>query len=147
MMQPVVAGNYEPLRLRHAENIVLSSMILNAIRCMPGGMCNVQNISDHPNSSIRYAASVAMGITYRKVTPTSYSDPKVVAVNHCLMRLVQTLRPGAYLVDIYPFLQYVPGYFTRFRKWHREELEGGWTPRRQMVMTYDRPRLRDSVIM
>ena len=62
-----------------------------------------------------------MGITYGKVTPTSYSDPEVVAVNHCLMRLVQTLRPGAYLVDIYPFLKYVPGYFTRSRKWHQEE--------------------------
>lgn len=71
---------------------------------------------------LRYAASVIMSITYGKTTPTAYSDPEVVAVNRCLKRFGQVIRPGAYLVDTYPILKYVPGYLTELRKWHQEEL-------------------------
>lgn len=63
-----------------------------------------------------------MSITYGKITPTAYSDLEVVAVNRCLTRLGRTLRPGAYLVDTYPILKYVPGYLSELRKWHQEEL-------------------------
>ena len=63
-----------------------------------------------------------MSITYGKTTPTAYSDPEVLAVNRCLSRLGQVMRPGAYLVDTYPILKYVPGYLTQLRKWHHEEL-------------------------
>lgn len=63
-----------------------------------------------------------MSITYGKTTPTAYSDPEVVAVNRCLSRFGQVMRPGAYLVDTYPILKYVPGYLTQLRKWHQEEL-------------------------
>ena len=104
----------------------------------------------HPDSSIRYAASVVMGITYGKVTPTSYSDPEVVAVNRCLKRFGQAILPGAYLVDTYPILQYVPGYLTQLRKWHQEELalfEGQLdTVRKQMVATSDHPGWRGSLV-
>ena len=90
-------------------------------------------------SSIRYAASVVMGITYGKVTPTSYSDPEVIAVNRCLKRFGQAVLPGAYLVDTYPVLQYVPGYLTQLKEWHQEELalfEGQLdTVRKQVVTT------------
>lgn len=71
---------------------------------------------------LRYAASVTMSITYGKTTPTAYSDPEVLAVNRCLSRLGRVMRPGAYLVDTYPILKYVPGYLTQLRKWHHEEL-------------------------
>lgn len=64
-----------------------------------------------------------MSITYGKTTPTAYSDPEVVAVNRCLARFGQAIRPGAYLVDTFPILKYVPGYLTQLRKWHKEELE------------------------
>ena len=63
-----------------------------------------------------------MSITYGKATPTAYSDPEVVAVNCCLSRFGETIRPGAYLVDTYPILKYIPGYLTQLTKWHQEEL-------------------------
>jgi hypothetical protein len=91
-----------------------------------------------------------MEITYGKVTPTSYNDPEVVAVNRCLKRFGRAVLPGAYLVDTYPILQYVPGYLTKLRKWHQEELalfEGQLgTVRKQMVTTYEHHILRDSLI-
>ena len=91
-----------------------------------------------------------MEITYGKVTPTLYSDPEVVAVNRCLKRFGRAVLPGAYLVDTYPILQYVPGYLTKLKKWHQEELalfEGQLDAvRKQMVTIYERRRLRDSLI-
>lgn len=63
-----------------------------------------------------------MSITYGKITPTSYSDPEIQTVHHCLKRLGQTIRPGAYLVDSFPILRYIPGYLTELKKWHQEEL-------------------------
>ena len=88
-----------------------------------------------------------MGITYGKVTPTSYSDPEVIAVNRCLKRFGQAVLPGAYLVDTYPILQYVPGYLTRLKEWHQEELAlfAGQMDavRKQMVTMYEYHRLRD----
>jgi hypothetical protein len=91
-----------------------------------------------------------MGITYGKVTPTSYSDPEVIAVNRCLKRFGQAVLPGAYLVDTYPILQYVPGYLTQLKEWHREELalfEGQLdSVRKQMVTAYEHHRLRGSLV-
>ncbi|KAF8551926.1 cytochrome P450 [Imleria badia] len=107
MMQPKVAETYEPLQLRHAKNVLLDIL---------------DDPEHHQRHARRYAASVVMGITYGKVTPTSYNDPEVVAVNRCLKRFGRAILPGAYLVDTYPILQYVPGYLTQLKKWHQEEL-------------------------
>ena len=63
-----------------------------------------------------------MALTYGKTTPTAYSDPEVVAVNLCSSRFGEAMRPGAYLVDTYPILRYIPGCLTQLRKWHLEEL-------------------------
>lgn len=63
-----------------------------------------------------------MAITYGKVTPTSYSDPEVQEVNKCLARLGRAIRPGAYLVDSYPILRFIPGYLSTLQQYHREEL-------------------------
>ena len=70
----------------------------------------------------RYAASVIMSLTYGKTTPTSYSDPEVQLVNKYLARLGRGLKPGAYLVDSYPILQYVPFYLNTLKQHHKEEL-------------------------
>ena len=70
----------------------------------------------------RYSASVIMSITYGKTTPTSYSDPEVQEVNRCLSFLGSVIRPGAYLVDAYPILRYIPGYLNDLRKGHPREL-------------------------
>lgn len=71
----------------------------------------------------RYAASVVITMTYGKTTPTSYSDPEVRCMHRCLRRLGAALRPGANIIDTYPFLQYIPGFTTQLRKGHQEELE------------------------
>ena len=71
----------------------------------------------------RYAASVVISMTYGKTTPTSYSDPEVQCMHRCLRRLGAALRPGAHIIDTYPFLRYIPGMTTELRKGHQEELE------------------------
>lgn len=63
-----------------------------------------------------------MSLTYGKTTPTAYSDKDVQDVNKCLGRLGSALRPGAYLVDSFPILRYVPGYLTQLKRFHKEEL-------------------------
>jgi len=63
-----------------------------------------------------------MTITYGKTTPTSYADPEVQQVNACLARMGKALKPGSYLVDSYPFLQYVPRYLRTLRRYHQDEL-------------------------
>lgn len=71
---------------------------------------------------VRYAASVIISLTYGKITPTSYSDPEVQEINRYLARLGTALRPGAYLVDSFPILRYLPGYLSKLKRYHREEL-------------------------
>ena len=63
-----------------------------------------------------------MSLAYGKQTPTYYSDPDVQGVIKCLTRLGRAARPGAYLVDSFPILRYVPGYLSELRKFHQEEL-------------------------
>lgn len=63
-----------------------------------------------------------MSITYGKTTPTSYSDPEVKQINLGLKRLGNAVRPGAYLVDSYPFLKYIPFFTSELRRFHHEEL-------------------------
>jgi hypothetical protein len=88
----------------------------------------------------RYAAAVVMALAYGKI-PKSYFDPTVQAVNRCLARLGNNLRPGIWRVDNWPFLRYVswgyrcyhyrllncrsryiPGYLKELQDGHKEEL-------------------------
>ncbi|KAG2131611.1 cytochrome P450 [Suillus bovinus] len=106
-LQPKVAETYEPIQTRHAKNLILD--ILN-------------DPKNHQGHAMRYSASVVMSFTYGKTTPTSYTDPEIVAVKKSLGRLSRALRPGAYLVDTYPILRFVPGYLSQLKTWHQEEL-------------------------
>lgn len=80
-----------------------------------------------------------MALAYGKV-PKSYTDPIVLAVNRCLTRLGNNLRPGLWRVDNWPFLRYapaflsslmnqtcwasyVPGYLKELQDGHKEELD------------------------
>ena len=74
------------------------------------------------SNEFRYAASVVISITYGKPAPSSYSDPEVQEVNRNLTRLGRALIPGAYAVDTFPFLRYIPGYTRTLEQYHREEL-------------------------
>ena len=88
--------------------------------------------------TVRYSASVVMALAYGK-NPKSYEDPDILAVNRCLARLGNALRPGVWKVDVFPFLRlesiyhlrnvashlphrYVPGYMTELHDGHVEEL-------------------------
>ena len=62
-----------------------------------------------------------MALAYSKV-PKLYHDPVVVAVNRCLTRLGNNLRPGIWKVDVWPILRYVPGYLKELQDGHEEEL-------------------------
>ncbi|KAG1792731.1 cytochrome P450 [Suillus plorans] len=106
-LQPKAAETYEPMQTRHAKNLVLD--ILN-------------DPKNHQRHAMRYSASVIMSFTYGKITPTSYTDPEVVSINRFSTRLGQAIKPGAYLVDTYPILRFVPGYLSGLKAWHKEEL-------------------------
>ncbi|KAG2048615.1 cytochrome P450 [Suillus hirtellus] len=105
-LQPKVVETYEPMQTRHAKNVVLD--ILN----------NSKNHQRH----VIYSASMIMSFTYGKITLTSYTDPKVIDMNRFSVHLGQAVRLGAYLVDAYPILHFVPGYLSQLKAWHREEL-------------------------
>ncbi|KAI0829920.1 cytochrome P450 [Trametes gibbosa] len=106
-LQPASAARYEYLQMQSARNYLL-------------------DIVDRPERFIehgkRYAASVIMSITYGKTTPTSYSDPDVKQINLGAARVGDAVRPGAYLVDTYPFLKNIPFFTSKLQRFHREEL-------------------------
>ncbi|KAG1802492.1 cytochrome P450 [Suillus variegatus] len=106
-LQPKVAETYEPIQTSHAKNLVLD--ILN-------------DPKNHQGHAMRYSASVVMSFTYGKITPTSYTDPEIIAVNQSLVRFGQAMKPGAYLVDTYPILRFVPGYLSQLKAWHQDDL-------------------------
>lgn len=71
----------------------------------------------------RYSASVTLSLTYGKVTPTLLSDPEVHALNMLVCRLGDCLRIGAYFVETFPFLQYLPiPEVKKLQQYHHEEL-------------------------
>ncbi|TBU29936.1 cytochrome P450 [Dichomitus squalens] len=106
-LQARVSVAYVPTQLQNARNYVLD--ILDAPE-------------HHLDHARRYAASVIMSVTYGKTTPTSYSDSEVKQINKIAARLGDALRPGAYLIDTYPWLRYVPGMTSKLKQWHREEI-------------------------
>nr|BED42995.1 cytochrome P450 monooxygenase [Trametes versicolor] len=107
-LQPASATRYEYLQAQNARNFIT-------------------DILDRPDEFIdhsrRYAASVIMSITYGKTTPTSFSDPDVKQINVGAARVGDAVRPGAYLVDTYPFLKHIPFFTSELRRFHCEELE------------------------
>ncbi|KAK0199383.1 cytochrome P450 [Desarmillaria ectypa] len=106
-LQPKMAATYEDMQSRHAKNLIADIL---------------KDPSQHQMHAKRYSASVIMTLTYGKTTPTSYTDPEVQQVNHCLSRLGAAIRPGTYLVDTFPILAYIPGYLSDLKQHHQEEL-------------------------
>ncbi|KAG1746921.1 hypothetical protein EDB19DRAFT_1688389 [Suillus lakei] len=51
-----------------------------------------------------------MKVAYGKNTPTSATDPKVVEVNELIKTSSAILRPGAYLVNSFPWLKFFSWY-------------------------------------
>ncbi|EPS94879.1 hypothetical protein FOMPIDRAFT_1054643 [Fomitopsis schrenkii] len=107
-LSPKACETYKPIQTRMAKTYVLGCY---------------ETPQEHIDHAKKYAASVVITMTYGKTTPTSYSDPEVQCMHRCLRRLGAVLRPGAQLLDTYPFLQYIPGFTRQLRQGHQEELE------------------------
>jgi len=57
-----------------------------------------------------------MKVAYGKDTPTSATDPDVKEVHQAIDRIREVLRPGAYLVDSFPWLKYIPWYGQELKR-------------------------------
>ncbi|KAH7906434.1 cytochrome P450 [Hygrophoropsis aurantiaca] len=104
-LQPKSAETYEALQTTNAKDMLLD--VLN-------------DPKNHQMHAKRYAASTILSITYAH-PPTPLTSPLVRSINTCLSHFGAAIRPGAYLVDTYPVLRYVPGYLTQLKAWHEEE--------------------------
>ncbi|KAI9573127.1 cytochrome P450 [Boletus coccyginus] len=79
-----------------------------------------KNYQKHAN---RYSASVILRITYGKSGLTSVNDPDFVGVGQAIAHFIEVMRPGAYLVDRFSWLKYIPGYGRRLRKYYESDLK------------------------
>ena len=70
----------------------------------------------------RYFTSIILRVTYGKSSPTSIDDPEFVGVKQAIQHFIETMRPGAYLVDRFPWLKYVPGYGRRPKRYYEADL-------------------------
>lgn len=77
----------------------------------------------------RYSGSVTLRVIYGKTTPASLTeDPYLLHLKRMVPIVQGALLPGAYKVDHFPILQYVPWYGRQLKKWGEEEYE--------MLMSY-----------
>ncbi|KAH8992640.1 cytochrome P450 [Lactarius akahatsu] len=65
----------------------------------------------------RTTASIAMTITYDTPPIVSEQDPGVKAIDDIMARVTRATLPGAYLVELFPWMLYIP---SRFAKWKRD---------------------------
>ncbi|KAG0696782.1 cytochrome P450 [Suillus ampliporus] len=90
-LQPKATETYAPMQIRNAKIMVLD--ILN-------------DPKNHQMHAMGFAASVILK-----------SSPSI-----SLLRVLGgVVKPGAYLVDTYPILRFVPGYLSQLKAWHQEE--------------------------
>ncbi|KAK0442534.1 cytochrome P450 [Desarmillaria tabescens] len=101
------AAAYEPIQFRHAKKLILN--VLDAPK----------RFTEHTKI---YAASVILTLTYGKTTPTTFDDPDLQQMIRDAKRFRMAIRPGAYLVDTFPVLRWVPGYLAELRRWHQDSL-------------------------
>ncbi|KAG1857088.1 cytochrome P450 [Suillus subluteus] len=100
------AQTYEQVQVAHAREIILD--ILHEPKL-------------HQQHIKRFAASVILHIVYGKTTPTLLNDPYLLQLQKMIPRVQSAMVPGAYLVDKYPILKYVPGYGRNLKEWSQEE--------------------------
>ncbi|KAG2050656.1 cytochrome P450 [Suillus hirtellus] len=96
-LQPKAAEVYQSLQMSHASNTVL------------GILDDPHNFQNHV---ITYAATTIMKVAYGKTTPTSATDPDVVALRRRIWfsQRAMLMYPGTYLVNAIPWLKYLPWY-------------------------------------
>ncbi|THU86529.1 cytochrome P450 [Dendrothele bispora CBS 962.96] len=73
----------------------------------------------------RSAASTVLTAVYGVEPIKSKDDPLVVRINDLMHRLVRATLPGAFLVDIFPAMKYLPEFIAPWKKegleWHRKD--------------------------
>jgi cytochrome P450 len=108
-LQPKSAEEYQPLQMSHAKNMVLEIL---------------EDPAKFQNHAASYAATTITKVAYGRTTPTSATDPEARLIRENFQLLRKTLRPGAYLVDMIPWLKYLP--------WYAQELKRGFERNRQL---------------
>ncbi|KAI0031068.1 cytochrome P450 [Vararia minispora EC-137] len=78
----------------------------------------------------RAAASTIMSVMYDTPTIADEEDPSVKAINAMVTRLTNAAMPGAYMVEFFPFMKYIP---ASLAKWKRDALE--WYRRDTAVLS------------
>ncbi|KAF7333345.1 Cytochrome P450 [Mycena venus] len=68
----------------------------------------------------RTAASVILSMVYDTPAVLSEEDPKITRINDFVERIVRAAYPGAYLVEYFTWMRYLP---TWSAKWKRDALE------------------------
>ncbi|KAG7439125.1 cytochrome P450, partial [Guyanagaster necrorhizus] len=106
-LQAKTAKDYEPLQMHYAANLVKNI---------------IGNPAKHMDYAKEYAASFILSLVYGRTASAAVNDPEILAIRRSLKRIGTAVRPGAYMVDEYPFLRYLPFYRPELRLWHAEEL-------------------------
>lgn len=97
---------YEPMQLSFAKHAIIDIL---------------DDPSNFQNHTLTFIASVLMRVAYGKTTRTFSGDPELLDARQRLEALGKSQRPGAYLVDSLPWLQYIPWYGKNLRR----EFENG----------------------
>ncbi|KAG1824846.1 cytochrome P450 [Suillus subaureus] len=105
-LQVKAAESYAPIQMDAARDVILDIL---------------DNPKGHQAAANRYAASVILRVMYGKSTPTATNAPEIIVVHKMLKRFQMLMRPGAFLIERFPILKYVPGYTTELEEWRREE--------------------------
>lgn len=105
-LQPRIVATYDSILMGRARHHILGI---------------IAEPSKHHDHARHFAASVVMALTYGTV-PERHNDPDIASVDACLRRLGEHLVPGKWKVNMFPFLEYVPGYLKELRDDHAKEL-------------------------
>ncbi|KAI0064320.1 cytochrome P450 [Artomyces pyxidatus] len=97
-----VPGPFRPVQLREAVLLTLN------ILAQPAAW---------ESHFRRAASSMIMSVTYNTPPLESEDDPRVKDVFDFVTRVTQALIPGAYLVELFTWMKYIP---SRYAKWKRE---------------------------
>ncbi|KIJ43303.1 hypothetical protein M422DRAFT_253505 [Sphaerobolus stellatus SS14] len=119
---PKACEAYKPAQLQCARSVYFQSpkqvsVFLNKATCstlLYNIFCNPKEYSTHFK---HFAGSVIMQITYG-IRPKSKEDPYLEVAERLLFAITEASAPGAFLVDVLPFLRYVPAWVpgTRFQR-------------------------------
>jgi hypothetical protein len=86
---------YYPIQTKEATTLALSLISSSA---------NV----DLPKRFHRTGASTIMSIVYDYPTLESINDPAVKYIEEFMLRISNAMTPGRFLVDIFPWMMYIP---------------------------------------